>query len=127
MTTQQVAQFAQVSLRQLQWWDERGHLTPSYGVRRRRIYTRADAVVAAVIGALRIRKVKYRTIERAVQTLKRSLGEEARNFRKFMLIAVRQGKTRIVSESAAGKLAAEAASGVFLIEIEWPPADGDEL
>lgn len=55
--TGDVCAIADVSMRQLQWWDERRILQPSYRHKHRRLYTQTDLATAWLVRALLARGV----------------------------------------------------------------------
>lgn len=65
-----VATIANVSLRQLQWWDVRGIVSPRHEGHRR-IYDELDAVQIKVVGELRARGVPLRRAAQVVRFLSR--------------------------------------------------------
>lgn len=69
-----VATITGVSLRQLQWWDEQGVVTP---VQRghRRLYQLGEVVEVALITELRRKGVSLQKIRRVLKFLKRELGD----------------------------------------------------
>jgi DNA-binding transcriptional MerR regulator len=69
----EVAHSAQISLRQLQWWDERKLVSPRHEGRRR-IYRREEAVAIAVIAELRRKGLSLQKIRRIARFLQRALG-----------------------------------------------------
>ncbi len=64
-----VAGLTGVSLRQLQWWDEQGVVTPMQKGRRR-LYNPTELLLISVMAALRGRKVSLRKIRKVVDLLK---------------------------------------------------------
>ena len=72
-TSRDVARLTGISLRQLQWWDERGLVVP---VREghRRLYCLDDLAEVAVICELRARGFSLQKIRRIVRFLQRELG-----------------------------------------------------
>jgi DNA-binding transcriptional MerR regulator len=73
-TSRDVARFTGISLRQLQWWDERGLVVP---VREghKRLYSLDDLAEVAVICELRARGFSLQKIRRIVRFLQRELGK----------------------------------------------------
>jgi len=56
------------SLRQLQWWDEQGVLSPSLGtIGHERAYSQSDIEKARHIAAMRIAGVSLRVVRRALR------------------------------------------------------------
>jgi len=72
--SRRVAQLTGISLRQLQWWDERGIVVP---VRdgHKRIYSLDDLAEIAVICELRERGFSLQKIRRVIRFLQRELGK----------------------------------------------------
>lgn len=63
LSTNQVAEKFKLSLRQLQWWDERRVIHPRHEAHRR-IYNRQDVRLIAVVSALRACGCSLQTIRR---------------------------------------------------------------
>jgi DNA-binding transcriptional MerR regulator len=88
-TSAQVVRLTGITPRQLQWWDERGIVTPRRDGRRR-LYTAEDIAEIAVICALRRKGFplqKVRSIMRFLQKeLGRSLGEAVSNGSEYHLL-----------------------------------------
>ena len=73
-TSRDAVRFTGISLRQLQWWDERGLVVP---VRQghKRLYTLEDLTEIAVICELRSRGFSLQKVRRIVRFLQRELGK----------------------------------------------------
>ena len=73
-TSRDVARFTGISLRQLQWWDERGLVVP---VRQghKRLYSLDDLAEVAIICELRDRGFSLQKVRRIVRFLQRELGK----------------------------------------------------
>ena len=72
--SRRVAQLTGISLRQLQWWDERGIVVPARDGHRR-IYSLDDLAEIAVICELRERGFSLQKIRRVIRFLQRELGK----------------------------------------------------
>jgi len=72
-TTNEIMDLTGISARQLQWWDERGLLTPTHQAHRR-IYDWDQLVTAAVIGQLRRRGFPLQRVRKVVAFLAREFG-----------------------------------------------------
>src|SRR6267154_1123279 len=70
----EVAQVAQVSLRQLQWWDERKVVSPRHEGHRR-VYYAAEVVEITVIAELRRKGFSLQKIRRVLRFLQREMGK----------------------------------------------------
>src|SRR6266478_7133891 len=68
-----VAQIAGVSLRQLQWWDERKVVSPRHEGHRR-IYFAAEVIEITVIAELRRKGFSLQKIRRVLRFLQREMG-----------------------------------------------------
>ncbi len=77
-TTNEVAAIAKVSLRQLQWWDERRVVQPHHSGHRR-VYELGETVEICVIADLRKKGVSLQSIRRSLATLHR-LGQDSAQF-----------------------------------------------
>lgn len=72
--SREVAQLARVSLGQLQWWDERGIISP--GRRgRRRAYLPTDVIEILVIAELRRKGMSLQSVWRVLRLLRREMDE----------------------------------------------------
>jgi DNA-binding transcriptional MerR regulator len=69
----EVAQIAQVSLRQLQWWDERKVVSPRHEGHKR-VYSPEEVVEITVIAELRRKGFSLQKIRRVLRFLQREMG-----------------------------------------------------
>lgn len=72
-TSSEVARIGGVSLRQLQWWDERKVVSPRHEGHRR-IYTGEEVVEIAVIAELRRKGFSLQKIRRVLRFLQKEMG-----------------------------------------------------
>ena len=72
-TSNQVAELTGISLRQLQWWDERGIIVPARQGHKR-VYSLDDLAEVAVICELRVRAFSLQKIRRVIRFLQKELG-----------------------------------------------------
>ena len=72
-TSTDVARIAQVSLRQLQWWDERKVVSPRHEGHKR-IYLAEEVIEIAVIAELRRKGFSLQKIRRVLRFLQREMG-----------------------------------------------------
>jgi DNA-binding transcriptional MerR regulator len=70
----EVAQVAGVSLRQLQWWDERKVVSPRHEGHRR-VYGRGEVIEITVIAELRRKGFSLQKIRRVLRFLQREMGK----------------------------------------------------
>jgi len=68
-----VARVANISLRQLQWWDER-HVVSPHHEGHRRVYAPAEVIEIAVIAELRRKGFSLQKIRRVLRYLQREMG-----------------------------------------------------
>ncbi len=73
-TSGEVARIAGVSLRQLQWWDERNVVSPRQEGHRR-VYLPHEVVEVAVIAELRAKGFSLQKIRRVVRFLQKEMGK----------------------------------------------------
>ena len=73
-SSNQVAALTGISLRQLQWWDERGIVSPARQGRNR-LYSLADLTEISVICELRDRGFSLQRVRRVIRFLQRELGK----------------------------------------------------
>jgi DNA-binding transcriptional MerR regulator len=102
-TSQQVAERTGISLRQLQWWDEQGIVTPARD-RHRRTYSLDDLAEVAVICEMRRRGFSLQKIRRVMRFLQKELGrrlvETVRGVSEFHLLT--DGQHIYLQDSARG-------------------------
>src|SRR3569833_1538036 len=72
-TSGDVARIAGVSLRQLQWWDERNVVTPVQEGHRR-VYRQQDVIEVSVIAELRRKGFSLQKIRRVLKFLQKEMG-----------------------------------------------------
>lgn len=72
-SSKQVAAIAGVSLRQLQWWDERNVVSPRH-VGHKRVYSAQDVLEITVIAELRRKGFSLQKIRRVLRYLQREMG-----------------------------------------------------
>ena len=73
-SSSEVAQVAAVSLRQLQWWDERKVVSPRHEGHRR-VYGRGEVIEITVIAELRRKGFSLQKIRRVLRFLQREMGK----------------------------------------------------
>src|ERR1700731_3741168 len=73
-TSSDVARISGVSLRQLQWWDERNVVSPRQDGHRR-LYAPAEVVEVSVIAALRKKGFSLQKIRRVLRYLQKEMGK----------------------------------------------------
>jgi DNA-binding transcriptional MerR regulator len=73
-SSSEVAQVAGVSLRQLQWWDERKVVSPRHEGHRR-VYFPAEVIEITVIAELRRKGFSLQKIRRVLKFLQREMGK----------------------------------------------------
>ena len=73
-TSRDVAQLTGISLRQLQWWDERGIVVPARDGHKR-MYSLDDIAEIAVICELRERGFSLQKVRRVIRFLQREVGK----------------------------------------------------
>jgi len=74
LTSKEVAALTGISLRQLQWWDERGLVVPSRSGHRR-LYSLDDLAEVAVIAELRRKGFSLQRMRKVVRLLRQELGQ----------------------------------------------------
>lgn len=73
-TSLEVSRVSGVSLRQLQWWDEQGVVSPSHSGHRR-LYEPEEVIEVAVIAELRRKGFSLQKIRRVVKFLQKEMGK----------------------------------------------------
>src|ERR1700748_1313245 len=77
-TSSDVSDIAQVSLRQLQWWDERKVVSPQHEGHKR-VYQTAEVVEISVIAELRRKGFSLQKIRRVLRFLQKDMGKRLAN------------------------------------------------
>ena len=73
-TSRDVSKVSGVSLRQLQWWDEQGVVSPAHSGHRR-IYQQEEVIEVAVIAELRRKGFSLQKIRRVLKFLQKEMGK----------------------------------------------------
>lgn len=73
-SSRQVAALTGISLRQLQWWDERGIVSPARQGRNR-LYSMADLTEISVICELRAKGFSLQRVRKVLRFLQRDMGK----------------------------------------------------
>jgi DNA-binding transcriptional MerR regulator len=73
-TSSEVARLCGVSLRQLQWWDERHVVSPRQSGHKR-VYMKEEVLEISVIAELRRKKFSLQKIRRVLRFLQRDMGQ----------------------------------------------------
>jgi DNA-binding transcriptional MerR regulator len=73
-TSLEVARVSGVSLRQLQWWDEQGVVSPTHAGHRR-LYSPEEVIEVAVIAELRHKGFSLQKIRRVLKFLQKEMGK----------------------------------------------------
>jgi DNA-binding transcriptional MerR regulator len=96
-----VARIAQVSLRQLQWWDERKVVSPRHAAHKR-IYLPEEVVEITVIAELRRKGFSLQKIRRVLRFLQREMGRRLQDVLSAdsELHLVTDGKTIYLEDSS---------------------------
>jgi DNA-binding transcriptional MerR regulator len=74
LTTTEVSRVSGVSLRQLQWWDEQGVISPAHSGHRR-IYRPEEVIEVTVIAELRRKGFSLQKIRRVLKFLQKEMGK----------------------------------------------------
>jgi DNA-binding transcriptional MerR regulator len=78
-SSSELSEMARITLRQLQWWDEREVLSPKREDRRRRVYLPKDVIGVMLIAELRRKGFSLQKIRRLVERyLRREIGKRVR-------------------------------------------------
>ena len=96
-----MVQLTGISLRQLQWWDERGIVVPSRDGHKR-VYSLDDLAEVSIICELRLRGFSLQKIRRVIRFVRRELGrrlvETVRSASEYHLLT--DGKHIFLEDSA---------------------------
>ena len=102
-TSRDIARLTGISLRQLQWWDERGIVVPARSGHKRH-YSIDDLAEVAVICELRRRGFSLQKIRRVIRFLQRALGKRLvgtiRSASEYHLLT--DGRNIFLEDSARG-------------------------
>lgn len=99
-TSNEVAAAARVTLRMLQWWDERGIIAPRHQGHKR-FYTQAELIQVVVLGALRRKAFTLQEIRRYNRQLQRAIAQRCEiNGANWFVIASKQEALVCDSERA---------------------------
>jgi DNA-binding transcriptional MerR regulator len=100
-TSSDVARISGVSLRQLQWWDERNVVSPRQDGHRR-VYAPAEVVEVSVIAALRKKGFSLQKIRRVLRYLQKEMGRRLADAVEHdsEIHLLTDGKTIYLEESA---------------------------
>src|SRR6185437_1424018 len=119
-TSTEVARIAQVSLRQLQWWDERKVVSPRHEGHKR-VYVPEEVVEITIIAELRRKGFSLQKIRRVLRFLQREMGRRlgearARNSNLYLLtdgrsISLEDQQDRIID------LLKQARQPMFLVSV----------
>lgn len=100
-TSSDVARISGVSLRQLQWWDERNVVSPRQDGHRR-VYAPDEVVEVSVIAALRKKGFSLQKIRRVLRYLQKEMGKRLADAveHESEIHLLTDGKTIYLEESA---------------------------
>jgi len=98
-TSSDVARIARVSLRQLQWWDERHVVSPRHEGHRR-MYTPPEVLEVTVIAELRRKGFSLQKLRRVLRYLQRDMGRRLSDVleRDSSLHLLTDGKTILLED-----------------------------
>lgn len=101
-SSMQVAEIAGVTLRQVQWWDERNVVCPRHEAHRR-VYNPKEVIEITVIAELRRKGFSLQKIRNVLDFIKREMGDRIRSARNpnAELILLTDGKRVFLEDSNA--------------------------
>jgi DNA-binding transcriptional MerR regulator len=114
-----VSRIAGVSLRQLQWWDERKLVSPCIEDHRR-LYVRDQVLEILVVAALRRKGLSLQKIRKVLRLLRRELGQKGSVLMtKSKLYLVTDGNSVFVEDQPGSVLSriAEARNPMYLVSL----------
>lgn len=116
-STSEVASYAQCTLRQLQWWDERRVVMPRHEGHRR-IYSFQQAVEVQILAELRRKQLSLQAIRRHMRVIQKQVREISTDL-STPLYLVTSGKSVMIKTDPAHVLsyAAAAPSGLIIVDI----------
>lgn len=115
MTSNEVAEFAQVTLRQLHWWKH--YIVSSTATGSRRAYTPRQAAVARALGEMRRKRIPPRLIREALHILNRAVDVTGR----FLFISLAHKPELASAEQVVTKLKQEEGAAHLVEVIEPDP------
>lgn len=117
-SSKDVAQIAGISLRQLQWWDER-KVVPPRQQDHRRVYSYLHVLEIFTVAAFRRKSISLQRIRRIVRSLRRELGKRANEglADQPRLYVLTDGKSVYLEEQPAPILSrlSNARTGMYLV------------
>jgi len=115
-----VARLAGVSLRQLQWWDERKVVSARIE-NQRRVYTAEQVLEILTVAALRRKKLSLQKLRRVLRLLRRELGHQGSDVRagKSKLYLLTDGNSTFVDDQPEDILnrLADATKPMYLVSL----------
>lgn len=112
-----LAKCADVSLRQLQWWDERGVAQPVQNGHRR-LYSRQLAILVMIVAELKRKGVTLHDIRKALPGIKKALATRYDKLPDLILALDAAGKvTASIVPAAILTLLVEASSAMWVIHV----------
>jgi DNA-binding transcriptional MerR regulator len=113
-----VAQIVGISLRQLQWWDERKVVSPRQQDHRR-VYSYLQVLEIFTVAAFRRKGISLQRIRRVVRSLRRELGKRVNESLAYQptLYVLTDGKSVHLEEQPAPILSrlSDARTGMYLV------------
>lgn len=116
LRSQELAQAFAVSLRQLQWWDERRVVEPAHEGHTRQ-YTFEDAVLIGAIANLRTREASLYEVRKILRSLARGIRNRNFRFRRFAIVTKNE-VTWVDSAPEACQLLATEHRRVWLVDLD---------
>jgi DNA-binding transcriptional MerR regulator len=111
----EIARTFHVSLRQLQWWDERHVIEPAHEGHARK-YSFEDAVLIGAISDLRSRNMTLGGVRRILRTLAREVRNHDFSFRRYAIVTANE-LTWADDPDAACRLLATEKRRVWLVDL----------
>src|SRR6516165_7816086 len=113
-----VARMADVSLRQMQWWDERKLVSPRIEDHRR-VYIPEQVLEILTVAALRRKGLSLQRIRKVLRLLRRELGQQGSRLLagKSKVYVITDGNSVVVDDHPDGVLnqIAEAKHSIYLV------------
>ncbi len=96
-TSGEASRIAEVTLRQLQWWDERGAISPRQE-NKRRLYRPVEVLEIMIVAALRRKGVSLQKVRRVLRGLRRELARLPGLFDTPRLWLLTDGQSAFIEE-----------------------------
>ena len=126
----QISRMFGVSLRQLQWWDERSLLNPRHEGQMR-LYSEADAALVGIVSELRRKGLSLQRIRRMLRTIRSEVSRYVETGSTYPLFLLVRGPVCLFVETEPGALMdliVNASGPIYAVSISvqvWKTREGE--